>query len=177
VKKQRKSQKTKWSGPVTKQLTKNSIAEIVKQVTDLAEPLCVTEGLELVHVEFRSEPSGRILRLYIDRPGGVTLNDCADISHQIGDLLDVYLKSPGAYNLEVSSPGSDRPLAKLIDFERFKGNIARIRISQPIDGQKNFKGTLSGISEGLVKLLVDDNTVAIPFREIIKAQLVNYGER
>ena len=176
VKKQRKKQKTKRSGSETKQLTKDRIAEIVKQVRNLAGLLCESEGLELVHVEFRSETSGRILRLYIDKPGGVTLNDCADISHQIGDLLDVYLNSPGRYNLEVSSPGSDRPLGKIIDFERFKGNMARIRISQPIDGQKNFKGTLSGISEGMVRLLVDDKTVDIPFQEIVKARLVNYGE-
>ena len=131
--------------------------------------------MELVHVEFQREAGGRILRLYIDQPGGVTLNDCVNISRQMGDLLDVNIENVGPYNLEVSSPGTDRPLSKEIDFDRFKGNIARIRTTQPIDGQKNFRGVLSGISGGTVSLLVGDRTVAIPFEEIARARLVDYN--
>ncbi len=176
VKRQPKRQKIKRPESEADQLTIESRDEIVFQARNLAEPLCESEGLELVHVEFRSETGGKVLRLYIDKPGGVTLKDCTDISRQIGDLLDVYCNNHGSYNLEVSSPGPNRPLGKIRDFERFKGSIARIRISRPIDGQKNFKGILAGISEGMVNLLVNDKTVAIPFHEIIKARLVNHGE-
>lgn len=134
--------------------------------------MCEAEGLELVHIEYQREAGGRILRLFIDRPGGVTLDDCADISRQAGDLLDVYLENTGPYSLEVSSPGSNRPLSKALDYERFMGRQARIRTRQPIEGRKNFKGVLAGISAGVVKLSVEGIIVSIPFGEIARAQLV-----
>ena len=148
--------------------------ELVAQAKSLAQRLCEAEGMELVHVEFQRETGGRILRLYIDQPGGVTLNDCVNISRQMGDLLDVAIENAGPYNLEVSSPGTDRPLSKESDYDRFKGNIAKIKTTTPIGGQKNFKGVLSGITAGIVSLLVGDVTVAIPLQEIARARLVDY---
>ena len=145
--------------------------KILTQVKDLIEPLCEAEGMELVHLEYQREAGGRILRFYIDRPGGVTIDDCVYISRQSSDLLDVYLEDMGTYSLEVSSPGLRRPLGKKLDFERFKGSLAKIRTAQPIDGQKNFKGILLGISEGMVKLSIDDITVTIPYQEIARAHL------
>jgi len=153
-----------------------SRTKIVARVKALAEPLCASEGIELVHVEYQPEAGGMILRLYIDKLGGVTLDDCTYISRQLGDILDVNLESKGAYKMEVSSPGPDRPLGKKTDFERFKGSIARIRTHKPFNGQKNFKGVLLGVSDEMVKLLVDNKDVAIPFNEIAGARLVNYGE-
>lgn len=144
----------------------------VRQVWDLIEPLCEAEGTELVQVEYQREAGGRVLRLYIDRPGGVTLDDCVQISRQAGDVLEVYLENVGPYRLEVSSPGINRPLAKPIDYERFKGRWAKIKTIQTLDGQKNFKGVLAGLSEGLVKLSVDGDTITIPFKEIAKAHLI-----
>ena len=155
-------------------ISNKSWQEIVAQTKGLAQRLCEAEGMELVHVEFQREAGGRILRLYIDQPGGVTLNDCVNISRQMGDLLDVNIENAGPYNLEVSSPGTDRPLSKEIDYDRFKGNIASIKTTKPIGGQKNFKGVLSGISGGVVSLLVEDGTVAIPLQEITRARLVDY---
>ena len=147
--------------------------KIVAQARDLIESLCETEGLELIHLEYQREAGGRILRLLIDRPGGVTLDDCVHISRQSSDLLDVYLENTGPYSLEVSSPGPNRPLGKRLDFDRFKGSRVKIRTAQPVDGQKNFNGVLMGISEEIVKLSVDGKTACIPYKEIIMARLAD----
>ena len=178
MKDKREKIKTKKTKPVVKsQKHKNLPPEkeekILSRTKDLIRPLCEAEGMELVHLEYRREAGGRILRLYIDRPGGVTLDDCVHISRQSGDLLDVYLENIGPYSLEVSSPGLSRPLGGKLDFERFKGNQAKIKTAQPIDGQKNFKGILLGISEGIVKLAVDDKIIAIPYQEIARAHLTS----
>ena len=148
--------------------------KIISQVYDLAGSLCDVEGIELVHVEYQREPGGRILRVYIDKPGGVTLGDCAKISRQLSDLVDIYIDTTDAYNLEVSSPGPDRPLGRKYDFKRFRGNVVKIKTLKPVEGQKNFTGILLGEAEGMVKLLVNQKTVAIPFHDIAKARLVNY---
>lgn len=155
---------------------KSSLAntdKIVSQARDLIESLCETEGLELVHLEYQREAGGRILRLFIDRPGGVTLDDCVHISRQSSDLLDVYLENTGPYSLEISSPGPNRPLGKKFDFNRFKGSRVKIRTAQSIDGQKKFKGVLMGISEEIVKVSVDGKTACIPYQEIIMARLAD----
>jgi len=146
--------------------------KIISQIRNLIESLCEAEGLELVHIEYQREAGGGILRLFIDRPGGVTLDDCVGISRQADDLLDVYFENTGPYSLEVSSPGPNRPLSKALDYERFMGRQARIRTRQPIEGRKNFKGALAGISAGVVKLSVEGTIVSIPFGEIARAQLV-----
>lgn len=156
--------------------TPERVAHIVTRIRTLVEPVCVSEGLELVHVEFQPEAGGRILRLYIDKPGGVTLDDCAEVSHQVSDLLDVSLDTIGSYSLEISSPGPERPLGKKDDFERFKGTAVRIKTYQPIAGQKNFSGLLCGVSEETVKIAMNDQTVAIPIADIKKARLVSHGE-
>ena len=149
--------------------------EIIARAKEFTEPLCESEGMELVHVEYQRETGGRVLRIYIDKPGGVRLDDCVHISRQLGDFLDVSLENNLSYSLEVSSPGPNRPLGKKLDFERFRGRIAKIRTDRPFDGQKRFEGVLLGISEDVVKILIDDKTVSIPFQEIAKARLVNYN--
>jgi ribosome maturation factor RimP len=142
------------------------------QVWPLAESLCDSEGLELVQLEYRREPGGRILRLFIDKPGGVTLEDCAAVSRELGDLLDVHLSDLGPYHLEVSSPGPNRPLARESDFERFRGQRARIRTLSPMEGQKNFSGILEGLSGGKVLMTTGRSTVAIPIEAIARAFLM-----
>lgn len=145
------------------------------EATALASPLCESEGIELVHLEYQRESSGWILRLFIDKPGGVTLDDCINVSRQMNDLLDVHLDEIGPYNLEVTSPGPDRPLVKAQDFEKFEGNLAKIKTVRPFDGQKNFKGVLMGIFREQVKLRVGQETIAIALKDISKARLVNYS--
>jgi ribosome maturation factor RimP len=146
---------------------------VADQVWSLAEPVCTAEGFELVHVVFRREAGGRILRLYIDKPGGVTLEDCAAISRQLGDVLDVNLSTVDTYNLEVSSPGPERPLGRPEDYERFKGAPAKIRTIRALNGQKNFTGILGGLAEDAVLLRINEQTLAIPLAEISMARLVN----
>ncbi|MBI9081966.1 MAG: ribosome maturation factor RimP [Desulfobacterales bacterium] len=132
----------------------------------------MAEGMELIQVAYQRESAGRVLRLYIDKPGGVTLKDCADISRQVADLLDVSLDDVGPYGLEVSSPGVERPLVRVSDFERFKDRRARIQMDSPIDGRKAFTGILLGMTEDRVHLCVDNRTVALPYDGIAKAHLV-----
>jgi len=151
---------------------------IIEQVWTLAGPVCDAAALELIHVAFQPEQAGMILRLYIDSPDGVTLDDCAWVSRQLSDVLDVALECDIAYHLQVSSPGSDRPLSRRRDFLAFTGREARIRIASPINGQKNFKGVLAGISEERLQLVVAGRTVDIPLGAVVKANLVSdYGDK
>lgn len=154
----------------------NRSKRIAQQVYRIAEPLCLSEEMELVFVEYRSESGGKVLRITIDKPEGITLDDCARISHQLNDLLDVELGDVGAYSLEVSSPGPERPIGKRTDFDRFRGKKVKIQTTQPIDGQKNFTGLLKGIIDERVTLTIDDKTVAIPLTAINKARLVDHGD-
>lgn len=145
---------------------------VLAQARPLAEALCEAEGLELVQLQYRRERGGRILRLFIDKPGGVTLEDCAAVSRELGDLLDVHLPGLGPYHLEVSSPGPNRPLARAEDFERFRGQRARIRVRGTLDGQKNFSGVLEGLTGRTVQLNTGRGSVAIPIDAISKAHLM-----
>jgi ribosome maturation factor RimP len=173
VKTKRRKSKTAFAAGRNRRSGSEKEKKIVRQVETLAGPLCESEGLELVHVEYQREPGGRILRLYIDRVSGITLDDCVNVSRQLNDLLDVHLDDIGPYNLEVTSPGPQRPLSKLQDYERFKGRKAKIRTRQPLNDQKTFTGVILGVAAEQIKLSANEKTVAIPFGEISKARLVD----
>lgn len=145
---------------------------VAAKIWQLVPPVCEAEGLELIHVEFQSESGGKILRLYLDSPEGVTVDDCARVSRQVDDLLAVYLEEDREYSLEVSSAGLERPLARWQDFERFTGCPVRIRTEAPVEGRRNFKGRLLGMAAGAVRLQVDEREFLLPFHGITKAQLV-----
>jgi len=151
----------------------DTMKKMIAETKDLLDPLCESEGMELVHLEYQREARGRILRLYIDKPGGVTLDDCIHISRQSSDMLAVYLEDTGPYNLEVSSPGQNRPLGKKRDFDRFKGNRVNIRTTPSVGGKKKINGVLLGISEDVIKISIDDQIVAIPYHEIVTARFAN----
>jgi ribosome maturation factor RimP len=151
----------------------DNMKTMIARTTDLLDPLCEAEGMELVHIECQREARGRILRLYIDKPGGVTLDDCIHISRQSSDMLDVYLEDTGPFNLEVSSPGQNRPLGKKRDFDRFKGNRVNIRTTPSVGGKKKINGVLLGISEDVVKVSMDDQIVEIPYHDIVTARLAD----
>lgn len=147
-------------------------AGIVERVGDLARPILAEHGLELVDVEFQREARGWVLRLYLDRPGGVTLDDCQRISEELGDHLDVEDLIDRPYHLEVSSPGLDRRLTQDKDFLGFAGSRARILTRELFEGQRSFRGRLAGLAEGAVLLdLPDGRRVAIPRELIAKARL------
>jgi ribosome maturation factor RimP len=174
--KKKKGGRTPRSG--SHQLPPSQRQRIVDQVWALAGPVCDSAALEVIHVEFRPEQAGRILRLYIDGPDGVTLDDCAWVSRQLSDLFDVALECDLPYQLEVSSPGSERPLSRKCDFEAFTGRMARIKTTEPIDGRRNHKGVLAGVSEEMLQLTLDGCSVDIPLRTVVKANLVSdYGEK
>ncbi len=163
------------NGPSEKPDALRHDKQVAARVSRLAEPVCLDEGLDLVYVQYRRESHGRVLRLFIDKAGGVSLDDCTRVSRQLNDILDVNLEDIGPYHLEVSSPGTDRPLGKPEDFDRFQGHKASIRTLQPINGRKNFKGILKGFSAEGVCLACDHDEMVIPLEDISIARLVNFN--
>ncbi len=145
--------------------------DILNNIRGIADSICESEGIELVHLEYHRESGGVILRVYIDKPGGVTLDNCTGVSRQLNDLLDIHFEEQPQYTLEVSSPGLDRPLVKKGDYEKFKGKTAKVRTKKPLNGQKNFTGVLSGVTGEFLKLAIDGKTVKIPLDDILKAML------
>jgi ribosome maturation factor RimP len=148
--------------------------EIVEKVRAIAEPLAAGEGLELVDVELAGGGGRTTLRLYIDRAGGVSLDDCTSVSRAVSAALDVEDPIEGAYDLEVSSPGLDRPLRTPEHFEKFAGEEVRIKAFGPIpelDNRKTFHGTLRGFEDGRVLVEVDDKLFRVPRDRIAKAHL------
>ncbi|MDE2181104.1 MAG: ribosome maturation factor RimP [candidate division NC10 bacterium] len=146
--------------------------EVVERVKSIALPLFTELDLELVDVEFRREAGGWVLRLYLDKRGGVTLGDCQRVSEELSDLLDVENFIGYPYTLEVSSPGLNRPLRRESDFLRFVGQRARVSTVQAIAGQRRFLGVLRGYEDGQVSLEREDGTtVLIPYALISKARL------
>lgn len=145
---------------------------VAERVKSIARPLLQEYGLDLVEVEFRREAGGWILRLYLDKHGGLTLGDCQRVSEELGDLLDIEDLIDHPYSLEVSSPGLNRPLCREADFLRFVGQRARVSTSQAIAGQRRFLGILKGYEGGRVMLEREDGSVVlIPHSLISKAQL------
>ncbi len=151
--------------------------DVVTRVTELAGPLAASLGVELVEVEYRQEGGRMVLRLFIDREGGVTLDDCAAVSRELAEVLDVEDFIHCRYSLEVSSPGLDRPLKKPADYERFTGRPVKIRTFELLpddDGnlRKTFTGELLGLESGIVRLRLKEGQAAgIPLEKVAKANL------
>jgi len=151
--------------------------DVVARVTELVEPLAASLGLELAEVEYKQEGRQMVLRLFIDRDGGVTLDDCSAVSRELTEILDVEDFIQGNYNLEVSSPGLNRPLKKPADFERFTGRLVKIRTFEPLPDdagnmRKTFLGELLGFSDSMVRLKLNEGqTASIPLGKVAKANL------
>ncbi len=145
---------------------------ITAQVKNVAEPIIIQKGMELVDVEYKMEHGQWVLRFFIDKPGGVTVDDCGDISGELGTTLDVKDIIPHRYNLEVSSPGLDRALTREKDFVNYKGRKVKIKTKQPISGRRNFSAVLDDFKEGMVFLIDSEGKKwEIPFNNIEKARL------
>ncbi len=164
-------------------MAKDADKSVVERVRQIAEPLAASMALEVVEVEYLRE--GRwVLRLFIDKAGGVKLDDCSAFSHALAPALDVEDVGDAGYSLEVSSPGLDRPLRKPEDFRRFAGKRAKVRTYGPLQAaaelspRKSFSGTLLGCTEGAdpkdvkVELDVDGKRCAIPLADVAKAHLI-----
>jgi ribosome maturation factor RimP len=171
----RKKQVQHQAARVSEKTRREQQRALVATATRLAEPLCNAESLELVHVEYQREPGGLTLRFFIDKRGGVTLDDCVMISRQIEDVLDVHLQDAPPYRLEISSPGIDRPVGKIEDFLRFEGRQAKIRVAMAVNGRKNFTGILAGVIDEMIQLQIDKETISLDFKDITRARLINYN--
>ena len=145
----------------------------MSDIWSLIEPVVEGMGYEVVDIEFKPHPTNGLLRIYIDKADGILLEDCEQVSKQVSGVLDVEDPIPGQFNLEVSSPGMDRPLRKEKDFERFTGETVKIKLSVPtLEGQRNFTGKLLGLKDEEVILEMDGETHYLPLDSIDKARLV-----
>lgn len=146
------------------------MAKREQQLVDLLEPTIEAMGYELVHLEVVRAKTV-IVRIYIDKPEGIDLTDCEAVSQQVSGVLDVEDPITSEYNLEVSSPGWDRPLVKLEHFERFKGERAAIQLGMAMQGRRKFTGEIAEVNGREIVMLVDGETVNVDFDQIDKARL------
>jgi ribosome maturation factor RimP len=144
---------------------------LLREVREVVEPILESQGFELVDLEYQRESQGWVLRIYLDREGGISLDDCAGVSHEVGAVLEVKDLIPSAYILEVSSPGLTRPLKKPEDFNKFRNQMVKIKLYEPLEGRRNFKGTLLGLEGDRVRVEVEQRVYEIPLQRIAKANL------
>jgi ribosome maturation factor RimP len=160
--------------PDTTAATETGPLTLEAKLTAIVAPRLETMGFELVRVAVlgRERPTVQVMA---DRADGslITVEDCEQISHYLGTVFDVEDPIPGAWNLEVSSAGIDRPLTRVKDWNRFAGHLARVEMSFPVDGRKRFSGIVLGADETFGKLRLDDGTQAeLPLRDVRRAKLV-----
>ena len=142
------------------------------KLTSLLQPLVEDLGYEFVGLEQSSNPKSPVLAIYIDSAGGIAVEDCAKVSREIAALLDVEDPIPGNYQLEVSSPGLDRPLFTLEQFQQFSGEVVKVSLYAPEDGRRKFKGKILGTNDGQVRMEQDGVEVTLDLGNIAKARLV-----
>jgi ribosome maturation factor RimP len=170
---------TKWAGAHffclgCKMAVSNSDQQSLEtRIKELAEETATSMGMEIVLVEVKGDGNRSVVRAYIDQPGGITLGDCEHFSKRFSVSLDVEDWIHFSYTLEVSSPGVNRPLVKESDFKRYTGQNTKVRTRVPIQGQRNFKGKIIGVTEGRLELEVaPGKQVGIALMDIEKANLI-----
>ena len=151
--------------------------DVKEKIRQLAEPVVAFEGMELVHVECIKMHTRWIIRLFLDKEGGIALDDCANISNQLGDIFDIREVINGSYTLEVSSPGFDRPISRDEDFLKYRNSSVDIKTGVKIEGSKNFHGILVDFIEEsgrkFVLVEVAGKVYRIPRQDIVKANLAD----
>ena len=145
--------------------------KVTELTAELAAPVVAEQGCELWDVEYVKEAGQWYLRLYIDKEGGVNINDCEAISRRVSDLLDEADPIEGSYTFEVSSAGAERPLKRPSDFERFMGSPVTVRLYKNRDGRKEYAGTLAGYEDGAVLLQVGGETIRFEKAEVALVRL------
>lgn len=148
--------------------------DVARRVTDLIRAAVEEQAFELVHVEYQARTGSPVLRVYVDRPGGITLDDCAELSRRIGVLLDVEDLIPNQYLLEVSSPGIERPLFSERDYRRFRGREVRLTTVEKVENRRNFKGVIVDVGDGIVRLNCEGRLYEIPISGIKRGNLVYF---
>ena len=154
------------------ELELTNISMIRDRVFSLIEPMLEDIGFELVEVEYLTMHGRWVLRLYIDKEGGVTIDDCADVSRDLGDIIDVKEIIDHEYVLEVSSPGLNRPLRKERDFIKVIGSRIKLKMTRDLDGQKNFTGKLKDYNNRIIFLETEGKLIELPFDEVEKSNLI-----
>jgi len=150
------------------------VGPLEQRIQDILEPTVAALGYELLGVEYLAQGKHSRLRLYIDGPSGIGLEDCEAVSRQVSGILDVEDPIRGQYSLEVSSPGLDRPLFKPEHYARFDGHRVKLRLHRPHDGQRNFHGRIASVNDGQIYISMDDGgQLALSIEEIEKANLVS----
>ncbi len=145
---------------------------VAARTEELAQRVAEDRGVEVMHVEYLPKGSPPILRLYIDKPGGVSLDDCEKVSKRVAVLLEVEDFIGHNYVLEVTSPGIERPLFKAEDYKRFMGKEIRLAATEKIGDRKNFKGRIADFADGVLTLDCQETRYRIPFEKIKKANLI-----
>ncbi len=145
---------------------------VVEKLLALIEPVCESAGYELVDIQYTSAPGGRLVRVFIDKDGGVSFADCERVSRELSALLDVEDPVPNKYNLEVSSPGLDRPLRKPSHFKKCIGETVKVKLAEPKDGRRNFQGALLSAENNTVSVDVDGDKFELPLSLIESAKRV-----
>jgi len=143
-----------------------------EHLVDLIEPIVEGLGYECVGIEYSPHPSHGMLRIYIDSENGILLDDCTKVSHQLSGMLDVEDPIPGEYQLEVSSPGADRPFFKLSQFQRFIGSTVTVNLFKPIDKRRKITGQIEAVEGDNILLQENGQTYKVPFQAMSKARLV-----
>ncbi|MEC7551135.1 MAG: ribosome maturation factor RimP [Pseudomonadota bacterium] len=147
---------------------KSSVNKVAQLVTPTVEAL----GLQLWGIEHTSQGKYSVLRIFIERDNGVTIDDCEQVSRQVSAILDVEDPIVGEYTLEVSSPGTDRLLFSVEQFQQYCGEEVDIRMRSPVKGRRKFKGMLQDVVNGVVQVEVDGSSFELPIEEIEKANIV-----
>jgi ribosome maturation factor RimP len=147
-------------------------AEIIQKVREIAIPILEREGMELVDIEYQREKQGWVLRVYIHKPGGVTIEDCALISEMLGKELDFYDPIPHSYILEISSPGLDRPLVKINDFKRNIGEKVRIFLKESYEGKRFLEAKIINVEKDEIIIDVDGKILNLPIDSIHHAKII-----
>ena len=145
---------------------------VIRDVNRIIEPVLDEMGFELVDIEYLSEHGRWVLRIYVDGEDGITLDDCARVSNEIGDLIDVNDIFEHEYVLEVSSPGLNRPLKKEKDFQRAVGKKIKVKMLNPVKDRKNFTGVLKAYKHGILYIEMTNKLVLLPWQDVKKASLV-----
>ncbi|WP_129127503.1 ribosome maturation factor RimP [Geomonas oryzae] len=151
--------------------------DVAERVTEIVAEIGAPLGIDLVDLEYKREGRDMVLRIFLEKEGGITLDDCADVSRQLSDILDVEDFMPERYDLEVSSPGICRPLKKLADYERFAGHLVKVKTFEMLaddagNKRKTFTGKLLGVADGVISIdLTEGQHASVPLDKVAKANL------
>jgi ribosome maturation factor RimP len=154
------------------QVSEEKMKQAPEHLVNLIEPIVEGLGYECVGIDYHPHPKHGLLRIYIDSDRGILSDDCAKVSHQISGVLDVEDPIPGNYQLEISSPGEDRPFFKVSQFERFMGSTVLVNLFSPVDNRRKIKGTVEKVEGEIITFKEAEQLFDVPFSAMSKARLV-----